>query len=56
MQQLQNDIVIWENNVGFFSKSKNAESLIANVRRMIDQGKEELKSLEEKIRMIDKME
>lgn len=56
LQQLQNDIVVWENNIGFFSKSKNAESMIANVQQMIQQGKEELRTIEDKIRLIDKME
>ncbi len=55
-QQLQNDLVVWENNIGFFSKSKNSEAMIANVRRMIDEGRAELKDVEEKIRMIDSFE
>ncbi len=52
-QQLQNDLVVWENNIGFFSKSKNSEAMIANVQRMIEQGRAEMKDLEEKIKMID---
>ena len=56
MQQLQNDINVWENNIGFFSKTRNAEAMIANVRSMIEKGKADLKVLEEKIRMIDQME
>ncbi|MBQ7213088.1 MAG: DUF349 domain-containing protein, partial [Bacteroidales bacterium] len=56
MQQLQNDINVWENNIGFFSKTRNAEAMIANVRDMIEKGKADLKVLEEKIRMIDQME
>ncbi|MDR1171634.1 MAG: DUF349 domain-containing protein [Bacteroidales bacterium] len=55
-QQLQSDLVVWENNIGFFSKSKNSETMIANVQRMIEQGKTEMKELEEKIRIIDSME
>ena len=52
-QQLQSDLVVWENNIGFFSKSKKTEAMVANVQRMIEQAKAEMKDLEEKIRMID---
>ncbi len=55
-QQLQSDLVVWENNIGFFSKSKNSEAMIANVQRMIEQGRAEMKELEEKIRIIDLVE
>jgi len=48
--------VVWENNIGFFAKSKNAESMIADVQRKIQQGKDEIKILEEKVRLIDSMD
>ena len=50
---MENGITLWENNIGFFAKSKNAESMIAEVQRKIQQGKEEMKLLEEKIHFID---
>jgi hypothetical protein len=56
LKQLENDVILWENNIGFFAKSKNAEGMIAEVKRKIEQGKEEIKMLEDKIRMIDGME
>ncbi|MDP4209756.1 MAG: DUF349 domain-containing protein [Bacteroidota bacterium] len=56
LRQIENDIVVWENNIGFFAKSKNAEAMIAEVQRKIQQGKEEIKLLEQKVRMIDSME
>jgi hypothetical protein len=56
LKQLESDIVVWENNIGFFAKSKNADSMIAEVQKKILQGKEEIKMLEEKIRMIDNMD
>lgn len=55
-QQIQGDLVVWENNIGFFSKSKNSEAMIANVQRMIEQGRSEIREIEEKIKMIDTME
>jgi len=55
-QQLQSDLVVWENNIGFFSKSKNSAAMISSVQHMIEQGKTEIKELEEKIRIIDSVE
>jgi hypothetical protein len=52
--QLGNDIACWENNIGFFSKSKNADSMIAEVQRKIEKAKEDIKVLEEQIKLIDK--
>jgi hypothetical protein len=56
LKQLENDIVVWENNIGFFAKSKNAEQMIAEVRRKIDTSREEIKTLEEKIKLIDNLD
>jgi hypothetical protein len=56
LKQLENDIVVWENNIGFFAKSKNADQMIAEVRQKIENSKEEIKVLEEKIRMIDNLD
>lgn len=47
---LQQDIVTYENNIGFFSSSKNSEPLIAQMRERIEQAKKELKELEDRIR------
>ena len=47
---LQQDITTYENNIGFFSSSKNSEPLIKQMQERIDQAKAELKELEEKIR------
>jgi hypothetical protein len=55
LKKLESDIVLWENNIGFFAKTKNAESMINDVQTRIDEAKSEIKVLEEKIRMIDKM-
>ncbi len=53
LKQLESDIILWENNIGFFAKSKNADSMIKEVSQKIDQAKENLRVLEKKIRMID---
>ncbi len=56
MQQLKNDITLWENNIGFFAKSKNAQSMIDEVNNKIISSKEAIKLLEAKIEMIDNLE
>jgi hypothetical protein len=56
MQQLKNDITLWENNIGFFAKSKNAQSMIDEVNNKITNAREAIKLLEAKIEMIDNLE
>lgn len=56
LKQLESDIVVWENNIGFFAKSKNADSMIEEVKRKIQQARDEIKLIEEKVRMIDSMD
>ncbi|MCR4681528.1 MAG: DUF349 domain-containing protein [Bacteroidales bacterium] len=53
LAKLREDIVLWENNLGFFSNSKNAEIITAEFRKKIDAAKEEIKDLEYKIRMMN---
>jgi hypothetical protein len=53
IKSLESDVVLWENNKGFFAKSKNAESLIREVDEKIDQAKKNIILLKEKIKMID---
>ncbi|MFO7655975.1 MAG: DUF349 domain-containing protein [Bacteroidales bacterium] len=55
LKQLESDIVLWENNIGFFAKSKNAESMINEVQRKIDDAKSKIIVLTEKIKMIEDM-
>ncbi len=53
-RQLEQDIALWENNMGFFAKSKNADSIINDIEKKISRAKEELLQIEEKIKLIDK--
>ena len=55
-KQLESDITLWENNIGFFAKSKSAEATISEFREKIEQGKKQMEMLEEKIRMIDDLD
>jgi hypothetical protein len=53
IKQLESDIILWENNIGFFAKSKNADLMIKEVEEKIENGKKMIKMLEEKVKMID---
>ncbi|MBO7264676.1 MAG: DUF349 domain-containing protein [Alistipes sp.] len=53
VRQMEQDITVLENNIGFFSKSKNAESLIADVREKIERTKRDMAQIIEKIKLID---
>lgn len=53
VRQMEQDIALLENNIGFFSKSKNAEALIADVREKIERTKKDMAELIEKVHLID---
>ena len=53
VRQMEQDIALLENNIGFFSKSKNADAMIADIREKIAKAKQELQLTIEKVRMID---
>ena len=52
----EQDIVTYENNIGFFAASKNSEPLIRQMQERIDKAKAELKELELQIRALDSAE
>lgn len=56
LKQLESDIILWENNIGFFAKSKNADAMVKEFQQKIEQGKAQIKLLEEKINLIDDMD
>lgn len=56
LKQLENDITLWENNIGFFSTSKNAESMITDVEHKISSAKRRIEALNEKIQIIDEFD
>ena len=53
VRQLEQDIALLENNIGFFSKSKNADTMIADIRDKIAKAKQELQLTIEKVQLID---
>jgi hypothetical protein len=53
LKQLEGDIVLWENNIGFFARSRNAETMIREVEMKIESSKKNIELLNRKINMID---
>jgi spore germination protein GerM len=53
VRQLEQEVATLENNIGFFSKSKGAESMIAEVKVKIEATKREIADIVAKIKMID---
>ena len=56
LKQLESDIVLWENNIGFFARSRNAESMIKDVESKIESSKRNMELLNRKISMIDDLD
>ena len=53
LKQLESDIQLWENNIGFFAKSKNADDMVRDVRNKIEKARADMAELIEKIKLID---
>jgi len=56
LKQLEGDVILWENNIGFFAKSKNSEVMINEVRRKIEMSKKQIESIKERIDIVDNFE
>lgn len=52
ISKIKNDISIWENNMGFFMNSKNADAMKKEIEKKIEEGKKELTQLEEKLSIL----
>ncbi len=53
MKKLKEDISLWENNIGFFSSSKQASALVSDFEKKIERAKKDYNLLKEKIKLID---
>lgn len=53
LKQLENDITLWENNIGFFAKSKKSEALVRDFMHKIETGKRNIKLLNKKLDMLE---
>ena len=55
-KELNEEIALLENNIGFFSKSKNAESIINDQKSKIDKLRHELELLQKQTKLLDEIE
>lgn len=55
LKQLENDITVWENNIGFFAKSKKSEALVRDFKHKIETGRRNIKLLNKKLDMLEDM-
>ena len=53
IQKLREEIAAMENNIGFFSNSKNSELMRAEYEKKINKAKEDLKVLEDKLKIAE---
>ncbi len=56
VRQLEADIALLENNIGFFANSKGAEAMIADVKSKIERTRKEMNDTIEKVKLIDSQE
>jgi len=49
IDKLNDDIKVWENNIGFFASSKNSESMIKDIHDKINSAKEKVAKFKEQI-------
>ncbi|MCK5821605.1 MAG: DUF349 domain-containing protein [Bacteroidales bacterium] len=56
LKQLESDVILWENNIGFFAKSKNSEIMIKEVRKKIEMSKKQIDSIKERIDIVNNFE
>ena len=52
ISKLQEDVKLWENNIGFLAESKNANILKVEFQKKIDQAKQEVALMEAKLRYL----
>ncbi|MDR1273959.1 MAG: DUF349 domain-containing protein [Odoribacteraceae bacterium] len=55
IKQTEADLHVWENNIGFFSKSSTAEGLIKEFSAKIEEARHKLSLMQEKLKAIDNM-
>ncbi len=56
VDKINADITLWENNLGFFANTKNAESMIKDFKGKIEESKEKVKGLLKQISLLRKEE
>jgi len=53
INKIKEDVALWENNIGFFSSSKQSEALRKEFENKIEKAKKEIQSFEAKIKILN---
>lgn len=56
IKEMENEIALYENNIGFFSKSSSSDALLNEVNRKIEKAKERMEVLKEKLNLLDRID
>ncbi|MCB2208533.1 MAG: DUF349 domain-containing protein [Bacteroidetes bacterium] len=56
IKKIKEDVALWENNIGFFSSSKQSELLKKEFQIKIDKAKKEIAALKAKLKMLREVE
>lgn len=56
IKKIKEDVALWENNIGFFSSSKQSELLKKEFQLKIDKAKKEINTLKAKLKMLREAE
>ena len=56
IQKMQNDVLVWENNLGFLANSKQADLLKAEFEKKMEKTKSEISLLKAKLNILQKAE
>ncbi|MCK5822480.1 MAG: DUF349 domain-containing protein [Bacteroidales bacterium] len=55
LKELENEVLLFENNLGFFAKSKNADVLIADMNKKTEKLRNEITTLKQKLRLLNNL-
>ena len=53
IRKIKEDLDVWENNIGFFSNSKQSNKLKEEFEQKIDKAKSEVEALKARLKMLD---
>lgn len=56
ISELANEVTVWQNNIGFFSKSKNADAIRKEFEEKINAAKTEIDALKQKLKALKESE
>ena len=52
IRSIQEDVTVWENNIGFFASSKQSDKLKKEFEVKIQKAKDEITSLKDKLKIL----